>query len=53
MESWMKEIGVVLSARELGVTEDMLDGIADATFLLEKQPAHSRDFSRELAGHSF
>ena len=35
MESWMKEIGVVMSAKELGVTEDMLGGIADATFLLE------------------
>ena len=35
MESWMKEIGVVMSAKELGVTEEMLGGIADATFLLE------------------
>ena len=35
MESWMKEIGVVMSAKELGVTEDMLSGIADATFLLD------------------
>ena len=35
MESWMKKIGVVMSAKELGVTEDMLGGIADATFLLE------------------
>ncbi len=35
MEDWMKEIGVVLSAKELGVTEDMLEGIAGATFLLE------------------
>lgn len=35
MENWMKEIGVVMSLRELGTTEDMLDGIADATFLLD------------------
>lgn len=35
MEDWMKEIGVVLSAKELGVTEDMIDGIADATFLFD------------------
>lgn len=35
MEGWMKEIGVVLSLRELGTTEDMLEGIADATFLLD------------------
>ena len=35
MKSWMEEIGVVMSAKELGVTEDMLEGIADATFLLD------------------
>ena len=35
LESWMKEIGVVLSLKELGVTEDMYEGIADGTFLLE------------------
>ncbi len=34
-ESWMKEIGVVLSLKELGVTPEMYEGIADATFLLE------------------
>ncbi len=30
----MNEIGVVMNTTELGVKEDMLDGIADATFLL-------------------
>lgn len=35
MESWMKEIGVVLHSSELGVTEDIIEGIADATFLLD------------------
>ncbi|MBQ9227921.1 MAG: iron-containing alcohol dehydrogenase [Eubacterium sp.] len=35
MEAWMKEIGVVLNAKELGVTEDMYEGIANATFLLD------------------
>ena len=35
MEAWMREIGVALHARELGVTEDMLEGIADATFLFD------------------
>ena len=35
MESWMREIGLVMNARELGVTEEMLDGIAQGTFLLE------------------
>lgn len=35
MEEWMREIGLVLSLTELGVTEDMIDGIADGTFILE------------------
>ena len=34
LQNWMSEIGVVQSASELGVTEDMIEGIADATFLL-------------------
>lgn len=35
MEAWMKELGVALHLRELGVTEDMLEGIAEGTFLLD------------------
>lgn len=35
MESWMKEIGLVMNISELGVTEDMLEGIADGTFINE------------------
>ena len=35
MEAWMREIGLVMNARELGVTEEMLDGIAQGTFLLQ------------------
>ncbi len=35
MENWMREIGLVMNLRELGVTEDMLEGIADATFIME------------------
>ena len=35
MEKWMREIGVVLNSRELGVTEDMLEGITKATFILK------------------
>lgn len=35
LESWMKEIGVVMHLKELGVTPEMYEGIADATFLLE------------------
>ncbi|MEL3900407.1 hypothetical protein [Treponema phagedenis] len=34
MTAWMNEIGVVMNARELGVTEDMLEGIAEGTFIL-------------------
>ena len=35
MESWMREMGLVMNARDLGVTEEMLEGIAEGTFLLE------------------
>lgn len=35
METYMRELGLIMNARELGVTEDMLDGIARGTFLLE------------------
>ena len=35
MESWMKEIGLVMNLKDLGATEDMIEGIADATFILE------------------
>lgn len=35
MEDWMKEFGLAMKISELGATKDMIDGIADATFLLE------------------
>ena len=35
MESWMKEIGVTMSIRELGADETMLDDLADATMILD------------------
>ena len=35
MESWMKEIGLVMNLSELGVTEDMLDGIVKSTLIME------------------
>ena len=35
LEAWMREIGCVMSVAELGVTDDMLEGIADATFIME------------------
>ncbi len=34
MESWMKEIGLVMKISELGVTKDMIEGITDATIIL-------------------
>ncbi|MDO5537187.1 MAG: iron-containing alcohol dehydrogenase [Desulfovibrionaceae bacterium] len=36
MEAWMREIGVVLSAAELGVTEAMLDDLSENVIILEK-----------------
>ena len=35
MESWMKTIGVAMNLAELGATEDMIEGIADATFIFD------------------
>lgn len=35
MEGWMKEIGLVTDLKTLGATEDMIDGIADATLILD------------------
>ena len=35
MEEWMKKIGVAMNITELGATEDMIDGIADGTIILE------------------
>lgn len=35
MEAWMKELGLAMKISELGATKDMIDGIANATLLLE------------------
>lgn len=35
MEEWMRALGLVMHARELGVMEDMLDGIADGSFIMQ------------------
>ena len=35
MEKWMNEIGLVMNLTELGVKEEMIEGIADATFILD------------------
>lgn len=35
METWMKELGLVMNIKELGVNEDMLNGLADSTNIME------------------
>ena len=35
MDSYMKELGLVMSIRELGVTEEMIEGIANGTFVMD------------------
>ncbi len=35
MEAYMNEIGLVMRLKELGVTEDMFDGIADGSFIMD------------------
>ncbi len=35
MKGWMQKLGVALSLSELGATSDMLEGIADATIILD------------------
>lgn len=35
MQAWMREIGVVMNVGELGVSEDMLEAIAEGTIILD------------------
>ncbi len=35
MEAYMNELGLVMNLKELGVTEDMLDGIAKGSYILQ------------------
>jgi alcohol dehydrogenase YqhD (iron-dependent ADH family) len=35
MEDWMNKIGLVMNLTDLGVTEDMFEGIAKGTFILD------------------
>lgn len=35
MKNWMEELGLTLSISELGATDDMIEGIADATLILD------------------
>ncbi len=32
METWMKELGLVMNISDLGAAEDMLEGIADGPY---------------------
>ena len=34
MASWMRELGLVMNTSELGVTDDMIEGIADGSIIL-------------------
>ncbi|MGM9565224.1 iron-containing alcohol dehydrogenase [Evtepia sp.] len=34
MEAWMKELGLTMNLTQLGVTEDMIEGLADVTLVL-------------------
>ncbi|MCI9274439.1 MAG: iron-containing alcohol dehydrogenase [Clostridiales bacterium] len=35
MEAWMRELGLVMNIKDLGVTEDMLAGIAKGAFIMD------------------
>lgn len=35
MEAWMRELGLVMNIKALGVTGDMLEGIANGTFIMD------------------
>ena len=35
MEDWMRDLGLVMNTRDLGVTEEMLEGLADATLVMK------------------
>ena len=43
MESWMKELGLVMNITELGANEEMLEGLAKSTLVLDggyRAPGH-------------
>ncbi|MBQ7628637.1 MAG: iron-containing alcohol dehydrogenase, partial [Selenomonadaceae bacterium] len=35
MENWMRKLGLAMTISELGATKDMIEGLADATFILK------------------
>ena len=34
-QDWMKKLGVAMKLSDIGATEDMIDGIADGTIILD------------------
>lgn len=46
MEEWMRRLGLVMNIRELGVTDDMLDGIVNGTIV--KDGGYKRLSSEEI-----
>ena len=54
MEEWMRGLGLVMRVRDLGVTEDMLDALADATTITKGGYGNlSRDDVRSILERSF
>ena len=35
MEAWMKSLGLVMNLTDLGVKEDMIDGLVKSTLVME------------------
>ena len=35
LKGWMTQLGLVMNTAELGMTEDMLDGVTDATLIMD------------------
>lgn len=35
MEAYMRELGLAMNIKELGVTEDMLEGLADSILIMK------------------
>ena len=50
MEAWMQELGLVMKLSDLGVTEGMLEGLADGTVVL---PGGYKPLCREDILHIF
>ena len=50
MESWMKELGLVMNISDLGADEGMLEGLADATLIMN---GGYKTLSREEIMHIF